>query len=146
MNFRSLFLILCFISCGSQSASSKTNVQFEDIYHHYFNLTSEKFLILDSQVKLNEVYTAIAQHYGGKRRPPIPQVNVEEQYVIVKPTLNSTNDVEITKVELQNQTLYIDAKPFYNGDQAKNSRVVPNILLKIYTKQDLKRIIVNNQN
>lgn len=133
------------MSCDSQTKSKKTEVQFEDIYHHYFNLTLEKFLILDSQQKIEKVYAEISDHYGGKRRPPIPQVTAEEKYIIFKPVLKNTNDVEILKVEVENGTLFIETKSFFNPESSENSRTVPNILIKIYTNQNIKKVITNTQ-
>lgn len=143
MNYFTILALLLFMSCDSQINSKKIEVQFEDIYHHHFNLTSEKFMILDSQEKVKKLYTDIGNHYGGKRKPPIPQVTLEEKYVVFKPILKTTNDVEILKVKTDKNTLYIETKPFYNPDVPKNNRNSPNILIKIYTKQNINNVIIN---
>ena len=146
MKYFSFFALLLLMSCNSPTKSQKVNIVFEDIYHHYFTLTPEKFVIIDSQEKIEKIYAAIGHFYGGKRRPPIPQVTAEEKYILFKPTLKNTNDVEIMQVEVVNQTLYIKTKPSVNPDRDKSSRFSPNILLKIYTTQNLKKIITNTQN
>lgn len=143
MNYLSILAFFLFFSCDSQTGSKRVEVQFEDIYHHNFNLTSEKFLILDSQEKVDKLYEEIGNHYGGKRRPPIPQVTLEEKFVLFKPILKNTNDVQIVKVELENTDLIITTKPFYDPENPENNRVAPFILLKIYTRQNIKKVITN---
>jgi len=146
MNYLSILAFFLFLSCDSQINSKRTEVQFEDVYHHYFNLTSEKFLILDSQEKVDKLYEEIGNHYGGKRSPPIPQVNSEEKFVLFKPILKNTNDVQILKVELENNDLFIKTKPFYNPENPENNRVAPYILIKVYTNQNIKKVITENFN
>ena len=142
----SFLVFLFFISCDSQSPAKKVKVEFEDIYHHYFTLTPSNFMIINSQEKMKEVYAAIYKNYGGKRSAPIPSVTADEKYVVIKPTLKNSNDVEIENVEVLNKTLYITVKPFQNPDVAKSSRLSPNILMKIYIKSNLKKVIINTQN
>lgn len=144
MNYLSILAFFLFLSCDLQTNSKRAEVQFEDVYHHNFNLTSEKFLILDSQEKVDKLYEEIGNLYGGKRRPPIPQVNSEEKFVLFKPILKNTNDVEILKVELENDDLFIKTKPFYNPENPENNRIAPYILIKVYTNQNIKKVITEN--
>ena len=146
MNYISIFAFFLFLSCDSQTNSKRVEVQFEDIYHHYLNLTSEKFLILDSQEKVDKIYEEIGNQYGGKRRPPIPQVTSDEKLVLFKPILKNTNDLQILKVELENEVLNIETKPFYNPEVPENKRIAPYIFLKIYTQQNIKKVITNTLN
>jgi len=145
MKYFSVFVLILLISCSFQTKSQKVNVGFEDIYHHYFTLTPEKYVIIDSQEKMNEISSSIRKNYRGNRSPPIPQVTAEEKYIVFKPVLKNTNDVEIDKVEVLNQTLYIKTKPAENPDRSRSSRFSPNILIKIYTAQILKKVIINTQ-
>lgn len=144
MNYLSILAFFLFLSCDSQTNSKRVEVQFEDVNHHNFNLTSETFLILDSQEKVDKLYEEIGNHYGGKRRPPIPQVNSEEKFVLFKPILKNTNDVEILKVELENNDLFIKTKPFYNPENPENNRIAPYILIKVYTNINIKKVITEN--
>ena len=146
MNYISILAFFLFMSCDSQTNSKREEVQFEDIYHHYFNLTSERFLVLDSQEKVDKLYDQIANHYGANRKPPIPTVTAEEKYLIFKPILKNTNDVEILKVEMVNDALNIQTKPVHNPEVPKNNRTAPNILLKIYTRQNIKKVITQTLN
>lgn len=142
----SIFLFILFFSCEAQTISKKMNIDFEDIYHHNFTIVPQKSLIIDSQVKMKEIYKTIYHHYGGKRSAPIPMISVNEMYLIVKPPLKSTNDVEITKVEFLNQNLYLTVKPFQNSEIQKDNRTAPNVLLKLNQKLLIKKVIINNQN
>ena len=135
-----LLLSLFFISCLSQNKSKKMNLEFEDVYHHNFSLTSEKFLIIDSQKQMNAVYEAIRKNYGGQRSPPIPHVNDDESYVIFKPLLKNSNDINIKRVYLQNNILMIDVEDFDNPQIAKTIRTAPNVLIKILKKITPKKI------
>ena len=142
----SFLVFLFFISCDSQSPSKKLKVEFEDVYHHYFTLAPSNFMIIDSQEKMKKVYAAIYKNYGGKRSAPIPSVTAGEKYVIIKPALKNSNDVEIEDVEVLNKTLYITVKPFQNPEVRKTSRLSPNVLMKIYTKSTINKVIINTQN
>lgn len=142
----SVFLFLLFMSCDSQLISKKNPVNFEDIYHHHLTLTPEKYLIIDTQPKMKQVYATISKEYGGQRKPPIPQISDEATFLIFKPNLKNSNDVEIVSILVQGQTLEINVKPFNNPDFEKESRFAPNILLKLNQKLNIKNVIINAQN
>lgn len=146
MNYLSILAFFLLMSCDSQTSSKREEVQFEDIYHHYFNLTPEKFIILDSQEKVDKIYEEIGNHYGGNRKPPIPTVTSEEKYIIFKPILKNTNDIEILKVEIVNEVLNIQTKGIYNPTVPENNRIAPNILLKIFTQQNIKTVTTQTLN
>jgi hypothetical protein len=146
MKFFSFVMIVVFISCASQNNSEKNKIEFEDIYHHYFNLTAEKsFFRINSQEKMKEVYAKIYKHYGGKRSAPIPFLNEDFTYLIIKPVLKNSNDVEIVNVESTGQTLHITVKPFQNPEVEKEGRFSPNILLKLSQKVSFNQVLINNQ-
>ncbi len=101
---------------------------------------------MDSQEKVDKIYEKIGNHYGGNRKPPIPQVTSDQKYILFKPILKNTNDVEILKVEIENDALNIQTKSAYNPEVPQNNRTAPNILLKIYTKQIIKKVITQTLN
>ncbi len=142
----SIFLLLLFMSCDSQLVSKKIQVDFEEIYHHHVTLTAEKHLLIDSQPKMKQVYATINKEYGGQRMPPIPQVTEDNTFLIFKPDLKNSNDVEIESIQFQNQTLFINVKPFSNPDFENKSRFSPNILIKLTQKLNIKDVIIKNQN
>ncbi len=140
------FLFLLFINCQSQNAnklsmSQKTEIEFEDNYHYPYSLTENNFLIIDTQDKMDNIYSIIHKKNGGKRLAPIPTVTDEETFIIIKPLLKNTNDVSVEKVTFDNETLYIKIKEFNNPSIDVKNRQSPNILLKLLKKISAKKVI-----
>lgn len=140
------FLFLLFINCQSQNAnklsmSQKTEIEFEDNYHYPYSLTENSFLIIDTQDKMDNIYSIIHKKNGGKRLAPIPTVTDEETFVIIKPLLKNANDVSVEKVTFDNETLYIKIKEFNNPSIDVKNRQSPNILLKLLKKISAKKVI-----
>ncbi len=140
------FLFLLFINCQSQNAnklsmSQKTEIEFEDNYHYPYSLTENNFLIIDTQDKMDNIYSIIHKKNGGKRLAPIPTVTDEDTFVIIKPLLKNANDVSVEKVTFDNETLYIKIKEFNNPSIDVKNRQSPNILLKLLKKISAKKVI-----
>ena len=134
-----------FIGCASQALNSaKTPIAFEDVYHYPYHLISEKFQIIDTQEKMDEVFSIIHKNSIGNRLAPIPGITETESYLIFKPVLKNTNDVEIEKMYLQNDILFINVKEFDNPQLAKDNRLAPNILVKLLKNVSIKTITINN--
>ncbi|WP_027376151.1 hypothetical protein [Kaistella palustris] len=147
MKFLYIFFLMAFLSCDSQSKNSlRTPVEFETVNHYPYNLTPEKFLVIDTQAKMDAVYSVIHRNTVGNRLAPIPSVNDGELYVVFKPTLKDTNDVEITGITTANDTLYVGLKESDNPQIKKASRMQPNILVKLQTKIPLKNIVTTYSN
>lgn len=142
----SIFLFLM-VGCNSQSANSSSGtIDFEEVSHFNYNLTSDNYLILDTQDKLDAVYKIIHSKTQGNRLAPIPTINESETYLVFKPVLKNTNDVEIKEIALKNNILYINVDDFINPQIEKSSRVTPNVLVKVLKKITPKKIIINYQN
>ncbi|MDQ1097502.1 MULTISPECIES: hypothetical protein [Chryseobacterium] len=128
------FLGFLFLQCQSQngrkSAVHTQNITFEDRTHYSFSVTRD-FLIIDSQEKMDGIFTLIHQKSTGNRLAPIPAVIPGETYVIVKPELKDSNDVHIEAISLNGNTLVLKIKPFDNPDFDPRSRANPSILLKL---------------
>lgn len=140
------FLFLLFINCQSQNAnklsmSQKTEIEFEDNYHYPYSLTENNFHIIDTQDKMDNIYSIIHKKNGGKRLAPIPTVTDEETFIIIKPLLKNANDVSVAKVTFDNETLYIKIKEFNNPSIDVKNRQSPNILLKLLKKISAKKVI-----
>lgn len=139
------FLLFLFINCQSQiidkNALPQKEIQFEDKYHYSFTLSQKKFLIINSQDKMNEIFKIIHQKNTGNRFSPIPTVVENEIYIILKPHLKNSNDVSIDKISLIKNTLYIKVTEFDNPDFQKTNRVSPNILLKLSGNINFTNII-----
>lgn len=140
------FLFLLFINCQSQNAnklsmSQKTEIEFEDNYHYPYSLTENNFLIIDTQDKMDNIYSIIHKKNRGQRLAPIPTVTDEETFVIIKPLLKNANDVSVEKVTFDNETLYIKIKEFNNPSIDVKNRQSPNILLKLLKKISAKKVI-----
>ncbi|KNB62764.1 hypothetical protein [Chryseobacterium sp. Hurlbut01] len=121
--------------------SQKTEIEFEDNYHYPYSLTENNFLIIDTQDKMDNIYSIIHKKNGGKRLAPIPTVTDEETFIIIKPLLKNTNDVSVEKVTFDNETLYIKIKEFNNPSIDVKNRQSPNILLKLLKKISAKKVI-----
>lgn len=139
------FFLFLFLNCQSQIVSGNVvlqekEIQFEDKNHYPFSLTSKDFLIIDSQEKMDEVFSRIHQNNKGSRFSPIPAVVNNETYIIIKPHLKNFNDVLIDKISLKKNTLYIKVTEFNNPDFGKTARTSPNILLKLNGNITFKKI------
>ncbi|WP_332452875.1 hypothetical protein [Chryseobacterium aquaticum] len=121
--------------------SQKTEIEFEDNYHYPYSLTENNFLIIDTQDKMDNIYSIIHKKNGGKRLAPIPTVTDEDTFVIIKPLLKNANDVSVEKVTFDNETLYIKIKEFNNPSIDVKNRQSPNILLKLLKKISAKKVI-----
>lgn len=146
MKIHLYLLLFLFINCQSQNAnnssmSQKTEIEFEDNYHYPYSLTENKFLIINTQDKMDKVYSIIHKKNGGKRLAPIPTVTDEETFIIIKPLLKNSNDVSVEKVFFSNETIYIKIKEFNNPSIDVKNRQSLNILLKLLKKISAKKII-----
>ncbi|KUJ57106.1 hypothetical protein [Chryseobacterium aquaticum] len=121
--------------------SQKTEIEFEDNYHYPYSLTENNFHIIDTQDKMDNIYSIIHKKNGGKRLAPIPTVTDEETFIIIKPLLKNANDVSVAKVTFDNETLYIKIKEFNNPSIDVKNRQSPNILLKLLKKISAKKVI-----
>ncbi|WP_304343136.1 hypothetical protein [Chryseobacterium koreense] len=118
-------------------------IQFEDLNHFLYSLTPEKFLLISDQKKMDEIYAIIHQENGGGRMAPIPTISDGESYLIFKPELKNTNDIEILKIYLKNGILNVEVKPFNDAQRSSTSRVSPNVMVKLHSRISSKRININ---
>ncbi|KUJ50780.1 hypothetical protein [Chryseobacterium sp. JAH] len=138
--------LFLFLNCQSQSAdhntfSQKAEIQFEDNYHYPYSLTEKNFLVIDTQDKMDQIYSTIHKKNGGRRLAPIPAITDEDTFIIIKPALRNSNDVSVEKMTIDNGTLYIKVKAFNNPNFSQTSRTSPNILLKILKKISVKKVV-----
>ncbi|KAA0130532.1 hypothetical protein FY557_02065 [Chryseobacterium sp. SN22] len=91
---------------------------------------------------MDEVFRIIHQHTQGKRFSPIPAMVENATYVIIKPVLKNTNDVSVESIILDKDILYIKVKAFENPDFRPESRLSPNILLKLTGRVTFKKVTV----
>lgn len=146
MKIQLYFFLLLFLNCQSQTAknnpvSQKLEIQFEDNFHYPYSLTENNYLVIDTQDKMDKIYSIIHKKNGGRRLAPIPMVNDEETFIIIKPFLKNSNDVSVEKVIFSNETLYIKVKEFNNPNVDIANRNSPNIILKLLKKIPAKKII-----
>ena len=145
MKYTFLLLIFSFIGCASQALNStKTPIAFEDVYHYPYHLISAKFEIIDTQEKMDEVFSIFHKNSVGNRLAPIPGITETESYLIFKPVLKNSNDVEIEEMYLQNDILYIKIREFENPQLVNTNRVAPYILVKLLKKVSIKTITIIN--
>ena len=145
MKYTLLLLVFSFIGCTSQAFNSaKTLIAFEDVYHYPYQLISEKFEIIDTQERMDEVFSIIHENSVGNRLAPIPGITETESYLIFKSILKNSNDVEIEEMYLQNDILYIKVREFENPQLANTYRVAPDILVKLLKKVSIKTITFIN--
>ncbi|WBV61758.1 hypothetical protein PFY12_06450 [Chryseobacterium camelliae] len=141
------FFLFLFLNCQSQVVSSnavpqRKEIQFEDKYHYPFTLTQQKFLLINSQQKMDEVFKLIHKNNNGNRFSPVPAIVENETYLIIKPPLKNSNDVLVEKISLDKNILYVKIKEFDNPDFSKTSRVSPNILLKLTGNITFKKLTI----
>lgn len=141
------FFLFLFLTCQSQIVSSKAvsqrkEIQFEDKNHYPSSLIQKDFLLIDSQQKMDEIFTSIHQKNIGNRYSPIPAVTESETYIIVKPFLKNSNDVSIDTVTFSKNTLNIKVKEFNNPDFEEKSRTPPDILLRLNENLLIKKVTI----
>ena len=145
MKYTLLLLVFSFIGCASQAPdSAKTLIAFEDVYHYPYQLISEKFEIINTQERMDEVFSIIHENSVGNRLAPIPGVTETESYLIFKTVMKNSNDVEIEEIYLQNDILYIKVREFENPQLANTNRVAPDILVKLLKKVSIKTVTIIN--
>lgn len=140
------FFLFLFLNCQSQvgktdSWSQTKVIHFEDKYHYPYTLIQKDFLIIDSQEKMDEVFSVIHQKNEGNQYSPIPTVLQDETYVLIKPELKNANDVLIEEISLNKNILYLKVKEFDNPDFDKSSRKRPDIFLKLNGNIKFKKVI-----
>lgn len=144
MKYLFTLLVLALFACEPQKSSSlKTPVEFEEVNHFPYELTAGKFLVIDTQQKMDAVYAVIHKNSVGNRLAPIPSLNNEELYIVFKPELKNTNDVEIKNISVGNDTLFINVQGVDNPQIESSSRIRPNILVKLLRKIPLNHIDIN---
>lgn len=141
------FFLFLFLNCQSQVVSSnavsqRKEIRFEDKYHYPFTLTQQKFLLIHSQQKMDEVFKLIHKNNKENRFSPIPTIVENETYLIIKPPLKDSNDVLIEKISLDKNILYVKITEFDNPDFNESSRISPNILLKLEGNIAFKKITI----
>ena len=127
----------------STVSATKEILSFEEVNHYPYSLTSKNYLWIDDQEKMDEIFSIIHKQSGGLRLAPIPTIMDDSSYLIFKPTLKNSNDIEITEIYLQNNILNINVKPLENPDLRAGSRISPNVLVKILKKITDKKITIN---
>ena len=127
----------------SAVSATKEILSFEEVNHYPYSLTSKNYLWINDQEKMDEIFSIIHKQSGGLRLAPIPTIMDDSSYLIFKPTLKNSNDIEITEIYLQNNILNINVKPLENPDLRAGSRISPNVLVKILKKITDKKITIN---
>lgn len=140
------FFLFLFLNCQSQVGKNdllpqSKLIHFEDKYHYPYTLTQNDFLIINSQKKMDEVFSLIHQRNTGNRYSPIPAVMEDETYVLIKPKLKNTNDVLIEEISLNKNILYLKVKEFDNPDFEKLNRKAPTIFLKLSGNISFKKVV-----
>ncbi|MCZ2082777.1 MAG: hypothetical protein LC112_00775 [Flavobacteriales bacterium] len=146
MNYLYMFLVVLFFSCDSQSANAAADkINFEEVSHFFYPLISEQYLVLNTQEKIDSVYKVIHSKSPGNRLAPIPSLSDNESYIIFKPLVKNSNDVEIKEISQKGNTIYVDVGEFHNPDVQKSSRISPYVLVKLLKKVNPKKIVFNYQ-
>lgn len=143
MNYFLSFLLILFLNCDSQSIKAPSDdIDFEEVHHFSYQLISQNSLLLDNQDKIESVYKVIHSKTEGNRLAPIPTLMPNETYLVFRPILKNSNDVEIKSVLMKNNALYIKVAEFNNPEMEKQSRHSPSILIKISKKIKPTKIII----
>lgn len=146
MKIHLYFYLFLFLNCQSQTVtntalSQKEEIKFEDNYHYPYSLTEKDFFIIDTQEKMDNIYSIIHIKNGGRRLSPIPNITSEDTFIIIKPQLKNSNDVSVEKMTLDQETLYVKVKALNNPNLSQTNRTSPNILLKVLNKISVKRVV-----
>lgn len=143
MNYFLSFLLILFLNCDSQSIKAPSDdIPFEEVHHFSYQLISQNSQLLDNQDKIESVYKVIHSKTEGNRLAPIPTLMPNETYLVFRPILKNSNDVEIKSVLMKNNALHIKVAEFNNPEMEKQSRHSPSILIKISKKIKPTNIII----
>ncbi len=131
------FFLFFFLNCQSQTDSRYSmlygkEIQFEDKHNYPFTLAQKDFLIINSQEKMDEVFTLIHQRNERNRFPPISRITESETYFIIKPHLKNFNDVSIDKISSEKNILYTKVSEFMNPDFNKTTECFAEIKWKYH--------------
>lgn len=147
MKFVICFLLISLVNCQPKvprytDKKETINIPFEDRSHYTFPLIKSSFLVIDTQEKMDGIFSIIHKKIGGGRLSPVLTVTEGETYIIIKPVLKDANDVTIENISLNNNRLTITVKGFENPNINEGSRVSPDILLKLSKTIIIKDIII----
>lgn len=147
MRLRLSFFLFLFLTCQSQIVSNYflshgKEIQFEDKNHYPFSLIQKDFFVINSQKKMDEIFKIIHQKNTGNRFSPVPSITEDETYIIVKPQLKSSNDILIEAITFDKNILCIKAREFSNPDFNEQSRIPPDILLKLKENLLIKKVTI----
>lgn len=138
-----VFLIDCQPKLAAHAERSKPiNISFEDRSHYTFPLIKSSFLVIDTQEKMDEIFSVIHTKISGGRLSPVLTVTEGETYIIIKPILKDTNDVTIESISLSHNIVTVTVKGFENPNINRESRRSPDILLKLSKTIIIKNIII----
>lgn len=144
MNYVFSFLFFLLLGCDLQSGTiSSKKIDFEEVSHFSYQLTARNYLILDTQAKIDSVYKIIHSKTEGNRLAPIPTILPDETYIVFKPVLKNSNDIEIRNIILENNILYINVHEFNNPQVPRTNRGVPNVLVKLLKEINPNKININ---
>ncbi len=134
-----------FLNCQSQmvknTSMQKEEIPFEDLHHYSYSLTDKDFFIIETQDKMDEIYSIIHKKSGGRRLAPIPAISNDETFIIIKPKLKNTNDVSVENMVYEKGKIIVKIKEFNNPNINTSSRQSPNILLKLLKKIAVQKIV-----
>lgn len=128
---------MCCGIAANTAADVKSNpvkVDFKELSHVSYALTSMDFLVIDNQEKMDKVFEIIHGKSTGSRLPPIPTLMEGDLYLVVKPKVKNSNDLSIESMYLKGKTLYIEVKPKDNPEFEMSSRTAPSIFVKLLSK------------
>ena len=150
MNFLYIFSLIFFVGCSSQSMNtsdhskeSKINVPFEEMNHFPYDLVTEKYVIVNTQEKMDKIFKTIYKNGSGGRTAPIPTVVEGESYLIFKPVLKTSNEVQVSEIYLNNNILYVELLPLNDPQLENSSREAPTVLVKLLKRVNAEKVILN---
>lgn len=138
------------MNCTSYTAqkTEKNNVapiDFEELNHYNYSLTPKSFVVIDTQQKMDKLFSIIHKKSSGNRLSPIPTVygNSEETYLLFKAEVQKTNDIQIKEMRFKDGHLMLYVVPLNNPEFDQSSRTAPNVLVKILRKITISKVSVN---
>ena len=133
------------LSCQPQKIIQNNEISFEDVQHTSFALHSQRFLVVDTQEKMDAIFQIIHQHNPGDRFPPIPTINNEETYLVINSEPKNTDDVVVKKIINNDGNLIIDIEDFSNPNTSDQNEKTVSILIKFLKKVNVKNVTITHQ-
>lgn len=131
-------------SMSNQEEAQQENVHFTELRRLNREVDIEDIKVITTFKQTSELYAKLDEKKFS-RSAPIPTLDGDEFLVVLKPAIQNRkfNDIEITKINVQEKELKIYYREIVNSEYAINQKS-PIIILKVEEKVPSGVQLINN--